>query len=85
MIEGEQLLNYEEEAALLENSDPSKEMLGHSVEISLLKKMPNVKSTCTMYLTSRKNRFAQLKNRATPEVKRTLEELAAEAAANAKT
>ena len=36
-----------------------------------VKKMPNMSTTCTMYLTSRKNRFAQLRKSETPVVKRT--------------
>ena len=36
-----------------------------------VKKMPNISTTCTMYLTSRKNRLAQLRKSDTPVVKRT--------------
>lgn len=42
VLEGEELLKYEEETALLRNKESSGEMLRHSVEISALKKMPNV-------------------------------------------
>ncbi len=42
VVEGEALLNYDEEATLLRSQTIPQEMLEHSVEISLLKKMPNV-------------------------------------------
>lgn len=42
VVEGEKLLNLEEELALLESSGGEVDMLRHSVEISALKKMPNV-------------------------------------------
>jgi 2,3-bisphosphoglycerate-dependent phosphoglycerate mutase len=42
VLEGEQLLNYEEETALLLKGKVPEETLRHSVEISALKKMPNV-------------------------------------------
>jgi D-lactate dehydrogenase len=42
VIEGEALLNYHEEAALLRSQTLPEEVLHHSVEISILEKMPNV-------------------------------------------
>ncbi len=42
VLEGEHLLDYEEETALLRSEESSEEVLRHSVEISALKKMPNV-------------------------------------------
>lgn len=42
VVEGEALLNHAEEAALLRSEDIDPELLRHRVEISLLKKMPNV-------------------------------------------
>lgn len=43
VIEGEKLMNLEEELALLENGGESEEdMMRHGIEISALKKMPNV-------------------------------------------
>lgn len=42
VIEGEQLLSYEEELALLHNGESGGDVLRHGVEISALKKMPNV-------------------------------------------
>jgi D-lactate dehydrogenase len=42
VIEGEALLNDVEEVALLRSQDIRPELLRHSVEISLMKKMPNV-------------------------------------------
>jgi D-lactate dehydrogenase len=42
VIEGEVLLNHQEEVALLRSQEIKSELLRHSVEISLLKKMPNV-------------------------------------------
>lgn len=42
VIEGEQLLNYEEETALLESDETPEGTLRHGLEISALKKMPNV-------------------------------------------
>ncbi len=42
VVEGEALLNHHEETALLRSQDIPDEMMRHSLEISLLKKMPNV-------------------------------------------
>jgi len=42
VIEGERLLEYGNQIALLRDEHPSEEFLMHSVEISALKKMPNV-------------------------------------------
>lgn len=42
VIEGEELLNYHEETALLKNQEPPEPALRHSMEISALQKMPNV-------------------------------------------
>lgn len=42
VVEGEALLNYHEEITLLRSQELPEDMLRHSVEISLLKKMPNV-------------------------------------------
>jgi D-lactate dehydrogenase len=42
VLEGENLLDYEEETALLRKKHAPEELLRHSVEISALKKMPNV-------------------------------------------
>jgi D-lactate dehydrogenase len=42
VVEGEQLLNYEEEMALLAAGETSEDTMRHSVEISALKKMPHV-------------------------------------------
>lgn len=42
VLEGENLLDYEEETALLRKGEAPEELLRHSVEISALKKMPNV-------------------------------------------
>jgi len=42
VVEGEALLNHQEEVALLRSQEIKSELLRHSVEISLLKKMPNV-------------------------------------------
>jgi D-lactate dehydrogenase len=42
VIEGEALLNYHEEAALLRSDSLPEDVLHHSVEISMLEKMPNV-------------------------------------------
>jgi D-lactate dehydrogenase len=42
VVEGEALLNQNEEVALLRSHEIAPELLRHSVEISLLKKMPNV-------------------------------------------
>ena len=42
VVEGEALLNHHEEVALLRSKEIPTETLQHSVEISLLKKMPNV-------------------------------------------
>jgi len=42
VMEGEMLLNHEEEVALLRSRDINPETMIHSVEISLMKKMPNV-------------------------------------------
>jgi D-lactate dehydrogenase len=42
VVEGEALLNHNEEVALLRSQEIPSTMLRHSVEISLLKKMPNV-------------------------------------------
>jgi D-lactate dehydrogenase len=42
VLEGEQLLDYEEETALLRKGEVPEEMLRHGIEISALKKMPNV-------------------------------------------
>ncbi|HEU4914274.1 MAG TPA: 2,3-bisphosphoglycerate-dependent phosphoglycerate mutase [Candidatus Saccharimonadales bacterium] len=42
VVEGESLLSYHEEAALLRSSDIPADLLRHSVEISALQKMPNV-------------------------------------------
>lgn len=42
VIEGEVLLNHTEEVALLRSHEINPEMMRHSVEISLLKTMPNV-------------------------------------------
>lgn len=42
VVEGEALLNHEEEVALLRSHEIAPELLKHSVEISILKKMPNV-------------------------------------------
>jgi D-lactate dehydrogenase len=42
VVEGEALLNHQEEVALLRSEEIKSELLRHSVEISLLKKMPNV-------------------------------------------
>jgi D-lactate dehydrogenase len=42
VLEGEHLLDYEEETALLRKGAVSDDVLRHSVEISALKKMPNV-------------------------------------------
>lgn len=42
VVEGESLLNYHEETALLRSSELPEDVLRHSVEISVLKKMPNV-------------------------------------------
>ncbi len=42
VVEGEKLLNYEEEMALLASGETSEDTMRHSIEISALKKMPNV-------------------------------------------
>jgi D-lactate dehydrogenase len=42
VVEGEVLLNYNEETALLRSSTLSKDVLRHSIGISILEKMPNV-------------------------------------------
>jgi D-lactate dehydrogenase len=42
VVEGEALLNYQEETALLRSDALAEDVLRHSVEISVLKKMPNV-------------------------------------------
>lgn len=42
VIEGETLLRYPEQVALLDNAAPAETALRHSVEISALQKMPNV-------------------------------------------
>lgn len=42
VIEGEQLFNLDEEMALLRAGETSEDTLRHSVELSVLKKMPNV-------------------------------------------
>lgn len=42
VLEGEKLLNLEDELILLSSGETTKDMLRHSVEISALKKMPNV-------------------------------------------
>ena len=42
VVEGEALLNYNEEAALLRSDILPPEVLAHSIEISALEKMPNV-------------------------------------------
>lgn len=42
VVEGEKLLNYEEELALLASGEANADALLHSVEISALQKMPNV-------------------------------------------
>jgi D-lactate dehydrogenase len=42
VVEGEALLNHHEEVALLRSNQIAPELLRHSVEISVLKKMPNV-------------------------------------------
>jgi len=42
VIEGEKLLNYHEESALLRSQTLPDDVLRHSVEISVLEKMPNV-------------------------------------------
>ncbi len=42
VVEGEQLLNLQEEMALLESGETNGETMRHSIEISALKKMPNV-------------------------------------------
>jgi len=42
VVEGEKLLNLEEELALIESGEQPADTMRHSVEISALKKMPNV-------------------------------------------
>lgn len=42
VVEGEMLLNHQEEVALLRREELDNDIMRHSVEISLLKKMPNV-------------------------------------------
>ena len=42
VIEGEQLLNYEEEMSLLASGETPEDTMRHSMEISALQKMPNV-------------------------------------------
>ncbi len=42
VVEGEHLLNLEEELALLDSGETDEDIMRHSVEISALKKMPNV-------------------------------------------
>ncbi|MCU0667004.1 MAG: 2,3-bisphosphoglycerate-dependent phosphoglycerate mutase [Patescibacteria group bacterium] len=42
VVEGESLLNHNEEIAILRSETLPEEVLSHSVEISVLKKMPNV-------------------------------------------
>ncbi len=42
VVEGETLLNYHEEAALLRSDSLPEDVLRHSVEISFMEKMPNV-------------------------------------------
>jgi D-lactate dehydrogenase len=42
VVEGEALLNHNEEVALLRSQEIHQDMMRHSIEISLLKKMPNV-------------------------------------------
>lgn len=42
VVEGEKLLNLEEELVLIETGETEEDTLRHSVEISALKKMPNV-------------------------------------------
>lgn len=42
VVEGEHLLNFQEEISLLESGEDSEDTMRHSIEISALKKMPNV-------------------------------------------